>query len=209
MNWEFRVNHLFLPSLWVACSKATISASPPLGSSMQSPACLHLGHMGAREARGESSPPFGLGLFSGAEKTWPLGKPCTYLVSYRFHPCPNLEALVNVLCLSYFQPFELVTLWTTLFFEGIPVLLPYPSSSLSCLCRAWGSQGARTWGEVGWPPGGRGLLTSMKYVKAQPGPAPGPPDRATLPHTSPCPSHSAGPEHPAPKWAPPPMSPAW
>ena len=192
---------------------------------MQSPACLHLGHMGAREARGETSPPpFGLGLFSGTEKTWPSGKPCAYLVSYRFHPCPNLEALVHVLCLSYFQPFSvfqtprslipplipsLVTLWTTLFFEGIPVLLPYPSSSLSCLCRVWGSQGARTWGEVGWPPGECGLLTSVKYVKAQPGPAPGPPDRATLPHTSPCPSHSAGPEHPAPKRAPPPMSPAW
>ena len=72
----------------------------------------------------------------------------------------------------------LVTLWTALFFEGIPVPLPYPSSSLGCLCHACGFQGARIWGEVSWLPGGRGLLPSAKCFRAQAGPTPGSPDRA-------------------------------
>ena len=56
--------------------------------------------------------------------------------------------------------------------------LPYPSSSLGCLCHAWGSQGAKIWGEVSWPPGGHGLLPSVKCFRAQIGPTPGSPDRA-------------------------------
>ena len=111
---------------------------------------------------------------------------------------PDLTVrLRSVCCVCPMSSPGPVTLWIALFFEGISVPLPYPSSSLGCLCHAWGSQGAKIWGEVSWPPGGHGLLPSVKCFRAQIGPTPGSPD-SQFPPTSPAPHSQQIPNTPPP-----------